>query len=137
MKITGNRRNLLSIPMASMADVAFLLLIFLILTSALNLNEETRIVTPVSDQAKPVENERAFTIIVDREGDIFCQGQSVNGTELRRMTLREITGFPNTVFFIKGDENTEYEKIDAVLDTLKKNNIRNAVITAERPKQTD
>ena len=51
MKIISKRRNLLSIPMASMADVAFLLLIFLILTSALNLNEESQIVLPVSGQA--------------------------------------------------------------------------------------
>ena len=79
-----------------------------------------------------MENERAFEIIVNVQGDVFYQGKPMSGWELQNTTLHEFTRFPHTVFFIKGDENTDYEKIDAVLGILKKNHIQNVVIMAER-----
>jgi biopolymer transport protein ExbD len=135
MKIVSRRKSLLSIPMASMADVAFLLLVFLILTSALNLNEESEVVIPFSEQARPVENERAFEIIVTEAGIVFYQDKSLSEWELQNRILQEFSRFPNTIFFIKGDEDTVYEKIDSVLSILKKNHIQNVVMMAHQSKE--
>lgn len=134
MKIINKPRRIYAIPMSSLADVAFLLLIFLILTSTINLNEEQDITIPASEQARPIQNERAFEITVTEEGTIYYQGRVLNQWELQHRTLQEFSRFPHTVFFIKGDENTCYEEIDPVINILKKNHIQNVVMMAQKPK---
>ena len=137
MMIIKKTRRMHLIPMSSLADVAFLLLIFLILTSAVNLNEEQELTIPTSKQARPIQNKRAFEITVTERGTVSCQGRILTLSELQTRTLQEFSRFPLTVFFIKADENAYYKEIDPVIHILKKNHIQNVVIMAhkQKPKQ--
>ena len=134
MKIRQKKRRIISIPMSSLADVAFLLLIFLIVTSAINLNQSIDVTIPVSKHARSMENERQFEIIVDLQGKIYIQGQEVDLKQLKNKTLQEIVDFPQTIFFIKADEEIEYKSIDLVIQILKQNRIKNVVLVAKQEK---
>lgn len=118
--------------MSSLADVAFLLLVFLIVTSTINMNNDMDITVPVSDFTRVVHNERAFDIFIDETGNIFTDKKKNSMEELRILTLQEQAGYPQTIFFIHGEATAEYEKIDGVLELLKQNNIRNVVLTAKK-----
>ncbi|MDR0447952.1 MAG: biopolymer transporter ExbD, partial [Treponema sp.] len=73
MKIRRNRRNPV-VPMSSMSDVAFLLLIFIMLVALINYRREVKIEYPEADRAKRTSTEKNLEIWVDREGFLYLDG---------------------------------------------------------------
>ncbi len=131
MKVIERKRRLHTVPLSSLADVAFLLLIFLILTGTVNESRRQDIMLPVSAQARPIAYEREFVISITVQGRFFYGEVELDAAELKRKTLEEVTRFPETVFFIKADAETTYEFIDPVINILKQNHIQNVVFMAE------
>jgi biopolymer transport protein ExbD len=111
-------------------------LIFLLVTSALQFNKDIPVTVPESEQSAPVENERAFEVIVDKAGVVYANGKQVNASQLQDITLNEILKFPATIFFIKGDKQTDFRHVDKVLEILKNNKIQNVVLVAKQ-KETE
>jgi biopolymer transport protein ExbD len=131
MKITKQKRRMHTIPLASLADVAFLLLIFMILTGTVEQSRRQDITLPVSAQSRPIGYEREAEICITVQGNVFFRGAETDLSGLKQDTLEEFSRFPGTVFFIKADADTFYEQIDPVVCVLKQNHIQNVVFMAE------
>lgn len=114
-----------SVPTASMADIAFLLIIFFMLTTSFS-PERTSVQLPRSVTQAEVEKGAAI-IAVTQDGEIrFTSGEeesvALSGPEELGLLVREIVKLvPAKEFVIKADRRAQYKWIDQVLDALRQN----------------
>jgi biopolymer transport protein ExbD len=112
-----------SIPVASMSDIAFLLIIFFMLSSFANLKKGPDIENPAAKNiTSPPEKSRQFEITVDKNGLVFFENSYLTTEELTQIFLLRSQRFPDMYVKINADENTEYEFIDQVVKALQEAN---------------
>ena len=76
-----NRNRGVAVPLTSMGDIAFLLLIFFILCSNFIKESGIQHEPPVSPDVKTVK-EGKVSVIIDRNGDIYLQGQKAPSADI-------------------------------------------------------
>jgi len=114
-----------SVPTASMADIAFLLIIFFMLTTSFS-PERTSVQLPESLIQMKVTDEASIIAITRDEQIRFTSGEEesvpLSGPEELGLIVKEIIELvPSKEFVVKADRNVRYEAIDGVLETLRSN----------------
>jgi biopolymer transport protein ExbD len=106
------------IPMATMADVAFLLIIFFMLTSTFAKDTGLDITLPraITSQALP---KRDVTIWVNRLGQLRVNQNWIRPDDLPEVLRREFAQGGARGVTIRGDEGVPYGTIVTVMDTAK------------------
>ena len=117
MKLERKSRRFV-IPLNSMSDVAFLLLIFIMLVALINYRKEIRIDYPVADNAKKVSAEKNLEIWVDREGNLYLDGDYCNIETIESGIIEAYTKAPDTRVHIIADRDTNFLHVQGVLDIL-------------------
>ncbi len=91
LKIKKNG-EVLSVPTSSMGDIAFLLIIFFLLTSKFMQESHVECEMPGSPDVQKIADE-PVSVMLDKEGALWLQGQSITPEELK-----------NKVEELKGDD---------------------------------
>ena len=106
------------VPMATMADVAFLLIIFFMLTSTFAEDTGLDISLPkaVSSDMLP---KREVTIWVTRLGQLKVNENWIRPSDLAAAIQRELAQSSTRAVTIRGDEGVPYGTIITVMDTAK------------------
>ena len=108
------------IPTESMADIAFLLLIFY-LTSAILRTEEGLVVDlPRARQTLRQPREQIAHIWIDADGRVMINDLFVREEEIAPILVRKIRGSPNLIVALNTDRRTRYKYVQRVLDEMKK-----------------
>jgi len=118
MKLNRGRKKNFFIPLNSMSDVAFLLLIFIMLVALMNYRKEVKIEYPEAKTALKTTAEKNCELWVDREGELYIDGDSADLLLLEKKIDELYRTAPDTRVHIIADRNTPYEKINAVLEVL-------------------
>lgn len=112
-----------AIPTASMADIAFLLIIFFMVTTAFSL-DRTPMELPETDQQEQTAKGAAIISITEDETFRFSAGQEdarvVDGIGGLAEAIRGVTAANRLhPFIIKADRRVKYRVIDQVLEQLR------------------
>ena len=113
-----------NIPTASMADIAFLLIIFFMVTS-IDQPDKVSVLLPESMNRDEIPRGASY-ISVDREGMLrFTAGkdpsQLVSGAdEIYYKALQLVSFNPSIEFIIKAEGHLEYRYVDEVIDALRR-----------------
>jgi len=118
MRLNRNKNKNFYIPLNSMSDVAFLLLIFIMLVALINYRKEVKIEYPNAKTALRTSEEKNLEVWIDREGGIYLDGDGADLLALEQKIAELYRGAPDTRVHIIADRNTPYEKINAVLEVL-------------------
>ena len=124
------------IPTASMADIAFLLIIFFMLTTSFS-PERTSVQLPQSEIQTEVPRNSAI-IAITTEGTMkFTDGERpsfpvTTPQEIGLLTKEIVELIPDKEFLIKADRMVRYELIDAVLDQLRLNGAQRIGLLTDR-----
>ena len=118
MKLNLSKKKPFYIPLSSMPDVAFLLLIFIMLLALINYRKEVKIDYPEAKTALRTTAEKNLEVWIDQNGAIYLDGEDSNLLELEQKIAELYRSAPDTRVHIIGDRNTPYEKIDTVLEVL-------------------
>lgn len=117
------RRSEPEIPTASMADIAFLLIIFFLVTTSFNQDMGISLTLPpvTEGQELQVRKKNILNIWVNWSGEILLGEQGIVSLqqvepEVRRMIAEN----PNLIVSLKSDRRTDYDTFVQVLDKLKK-----------------
>jgi len=110
------RKKAFTIPLNSMSDVAFLLLIFIMLVALINYRKEVKIEYPEAKIALRTSAEKNLEVWVDTEGEIYLDGDPSNYSALERKITELYLNAPDTRVHIIADKNTPYEKINSILE---------------------
>ena len=129
------RRKQARIEIIPMIDVMMFLLVFFVLIStnvlpALGLN----VTLPHSAATEKVQDRRKVTLTLDRQGQVYLDGQAVELSALSdrlRAIVAESPTLPAVI--IAGDGAAELQRVVDVLDAVKGAGVVNASIIA-RPK---
>ena len=116
----NRRRKALSVPVSSMSDVAFLLLIFIMLVSLINYRREVRIQYPEAETAKKVSDEKNLEIWIDLSGILYLNGNPSSLMQIEDGIVEAYRSAPDTRVHIIADRNTQFKNIHQVLDILQR-----------------
>jgi biopolymer transport protein ExbD len=106
------------IPLSSMSDVAFLLLIFIMLVSLINYRREVKIAYPEAERARRTSVEKNLEIWVDREGGIYLDGVPAELGAVENAVHEIYRVSPDTRIHIISDRDTPFEMVNQVLSVL-------------------
>jgi len=106
------------IPLNSMSDVAFLLLIFIMIVALINYRKEVKIEYPEANTALRTSAEKNLEVWVDSEGEIYLDGDPADYQALERKIAELYVSAPDTRVHIIADRSTPYEKINSVLEVF-------------------
>jgi biopolymer transport protein ExbD len=118
MNIKNRKRKTPFVPVNAMSDVAFLLLIFIMLVSLINYRKEVKIDYPEASAAQKTSAEKNMEIWIDHLGGIYLDGISCDAATIENAIVNMYTEAPDTRVHIIADRNTPFEYIDGVLEIL-------------------
>ena len=130
------------VPTASMADIAFLLIIFFMLTTSFS-PEKTPVTLPASAIQTQVTEGAAIIAIKDTGELWFTDGEQQSqpissAEEIGRRAAAIVEQAPTKEFLIKADRSVPFEAVDEVLEALRSNQVRNiGLLTALRPRKVN
>ena len=112
------KRKVFFIPLFSMSDIAFLLLIFIMLVSLMNYRTEVRIRYPEAETAKKVDASKNLNIWVDQSGGLYLEGIPSSLAVIERGIVEAYREAPDTRVHIIADRDTPFENVHKVLNIL-------------------
>ncbi|MDR0731350.1 MAG: biopolymer transporter ExbD [Treponema sp.] len=118
MKLHRPPRKDFFIPLSSMSDVAFLLLVFIMLVSLINYRREVKIEYPEARRVSRTSAEKNLEIWIDREGQVYVNGLASDLEEIQNAVDEIYRNAPDTRLHIIADRNTPYRHLNAVISVL-------------------
>jgi biopolymer transport protein ExbD len=101
-----------------MSDIAFLLLIFIMLVALINYRKEVKIEYPEAKTALRTSAEKNLEVWIDVEGAVFLDGDASDYLALEKKIADLYVNAPDTRVHIIADRSTPYEKINNALEIL-------------------
>jgi len=112
------RKNFVNVPLFSTSDIAFLLLIFIMLVSLINYRQEVKIDFPEADMALKTTAEKNLEVWIDLEGRIYLDGIPSDHLAFEQKITQLYTSAPDTRVHVIADRNVSYDKINSVLEIM-------------------
>ena len=106
------------IPTSSLADIVFLLLIFFLVTTSIDIEKGIALVLPpFESDPRPITN--LSSVLINESGQIAIDGEMIELNQLKGMIQDKLIGNPKFIVSLKTDANTDYNMYIKVLDRLK------------------
>jgi biopolymer transport protein ExbD len=120
MLVHPKRRDRIKVqvPLTSLIDIVFLLLIYFLLTTNFMVEEGIKIKLPQARAAAP-QTEEVITIYVDQQGTAFLGTQEVSPPKLLDRLREMIGGRENKLVVIRADRRVILNKAVKVMDIAK------------------
>jgi biopolymer transport protein ExbD len=120
-KMQGNEVEV-NIPTSSMSDIAFLLLIFFIVTTVfVQFRPEHPPELPRAESIDALKNKRNIANLwISPEGIIQIDSALVNLDQVAPTVLRKLQHNPKLIVLIKSDERTKYGMVSDVIEELRR-----------------
>jgi biopolymer transport protein ExbD len=118
MFIGNARRQEGEIPTSSLADIVFLLLIFFLVTTSIDVQKGIALVLPpFNPPEKPTHN--ISSVLINASGQIALDGEGIDLYMLKGRIQEKLRDNPGFIVSLKTDAETDYNIYIKVLDRLK------------------
>ena len=107
------------IPTASMADIAFLLLIFFLVTTTINMDKGLGLVLPPKGEEKEIPKRNISNILINARGDILLDKEPIQMRDIRQVVREKMAANDKLIFSVKTHPKARYQAYVNVLDQLK------------------
>jgi len=124
MVVEKKKERSSEIPTSSLADIAFLLLIFFLVTTTIDVDKGIGLVLPPKGEATEVSKKNITNLLINAEGKVMIDEQEVDIPMIKNIIQEKIAQNPKLIVSVKTDENTRYRYYIQVLDQLKQANAR-------------
>jgi biopolymer transport protein ExbD len=118
-KIQKKAKPSTEIPNASMSDIAFLLLIFFMVSTVFVKERGLRVTMPEAAQIEKIPRNNAATIYVDRNGQISIDDMTVEIPQVAYFMQRKKSENFNVIASFRTDKDTQYGTMSDVLNQLR------------------
>ncbi|MBC8214425.1 MAG: biopolymer transporter ExbD [Candidatus Marinimicrobia bacterium] len=117
--IIKKRREAEEINSSSMADIAFLLLVFFLLTTTISMDKGINLVLPAEGEQKEIPKKNITNILVNQAGKVLIDDKPVFVKDIARIVEEKIAGNDKMIFSVKTHSKTKYDDYVSVIDQLK------------------
>jgi len=117
--IKKQRRPMQEINSSSMADIAFLLLVFFLVTTTISMDKGISLVLPSEGNELEVNRKNIVNILMNESGKVLFDNKPTKVNAIRGMVERKLSGNPNLIFSVQTHPRTKYQDYLNVLDQLK------------------
>ena len=118
--IKKQRRPMQEINSSSMADIAFLLLVFFLETTTISMDKGISLVLPAEGNEMEVNQKNIVNILINESGIILVDEKPRMMSEMKSLIERKIGSNPNVIFSVQTHPRTKYQDYISLLDELKK-----------------
>ncbi len=116
-----------AVPMASMADIAFLLIIFFMLTTVFAVDSGLIIELPDTEVRERVEL-KELVLLIDKNGIVYTDGKPIEIDKLSAFVMTRRRANPSRPVVIRSDRRVDYGKVADVMDELLKAGVRDVAL---------
>ncbi len=113
------RSKLKDIPSASMADIAFLLLVFFLVTTTISMDKGIGQVLPAIGEVLEVNPKNITKILVNATGQVLHDDELVSLNQLRTRIKNMLAQNDKLIVSVKTHPQTKHQAYIDVLDQLK------------------
>lgn len=108
------------IPTSSMADIAFLLIVFFLVTTTMNQDKGIGMQLPPAGESKKIQKKNICNVWVNAEGRVLINlEEEVPVNQLRGNIARRLRENDKLIISLKADDETPYNTFIQVLDQIK------------------
>ena len=109
-----------AIPESGMADIAFLLLIFFLVTTTIDTDKGIGIILPAEGQEIEINKKNILNLLISSSGNVLLGGEAIAINQIDDRVKEEIRKNDKLIISVKAHEKAQYDVYIAVLDQLKK-----------------
>ena len=118
--IIKKRNREVEIPSASLADIAFLLLIFFLVATTIDVDKGLDLTLPEMGQTKEIPKKNITNLLINDAGQILLDNEEVQVGEVDNIIRDKLLANDKLIVSVKTDRKTKYDIYIKVLDQLKK-----------------
>ena len=107
------------IPTSSMADIAFLLLIFFLVTTTIDIDKGLGLVLPAEGETIEIKKKNILNCLINSSGMVLLGGEPVNLKDVSRIVKEKLRENNKLIISVKTHEKTHYKDYVAIIDQLK------------------
>jgi biopolymer transport protein ExbD len=107
------------IPSGSMADIAFLLLIFFLVTTTIDMDKGLGLVLPPKGEEKEIPKKNISNILLNSRGEFLLDKEPISNRDLRSVIIEKMSANDKLIFSVKTHPKAKYQSYVEVLDQLK------------------
>ena len=117
--IKKQRRPIEEINSSSMADIAFLLLVFFLVTTTISMDKGISLVLPSEGNELEVNRKNIVNILMNESGKVLIDDKPTKVNAIRGIIERKLSGNPNLIFSVQTHPRTKYQNYLQIMDQLK------------------
>ena len=113
------RRPAQEVNSSSMADIAFLLLVFFLVTTTISLDKGISLILPAEGNELEVNKSNIVNILVNDQGQVLIDDNPGKIRDIMALAIKRIKLNQNVIFSVLTTKRTKYKHYIQVLDQLK------------------
>ena len=117
--IKKKARRTAEIPTASLADIAFLILIFFLATTTIDIDKGLGLTLPAKGESKSIKKKNITNLLINQQGEILLDEEVVEIKNIRKILSRKLDANELLIVSVKADMQAEYGVYINVLDQIK------------------
>jgi len=111
-----------NIPTSSMADIAFLLLIFFLVTTTIDMDKGLGMVLPAEGEEIEISKKNILNCLINSTGNVLLGGEGLEIRDLSKSIRQKLVENDKLIISVKAHKSTSYKDYIAVIDQLKRAN---------------
>ena len=117
---------------SSMADIAFLLLIFFLVTTTIDTDKGLGLVLPPKGEEKEIPKKNISNLLINARGDFLLDKEPIQMRDIRQVVREKMAVNDKLIFSVKTHHKARYQAYINVLDQLKMANATRISIAETR-----
>lgn len=110
------------IPTSSLADIAFLLLTFFLVTTTIDVDKGIGLALPPKGETKEVQKKNILNLLINAQGEVLLDDSPIDIQLIKNVIRTKLAERPQLIISVKTDKETDYWVYVKVLDQLKQAN---------------
>ena len=120
MALRERKARVGAIPEGGMADIAFLLLVFFLVTTTMDMDKGIGIILPAEGQEIEINKKNILNLLISSSGNVLLGGEAIAINQIDDRVKEEIKKNDKLIISVKAHEKAQYDVYIEVLDQLKK-----------------
>jgi biopolymer transport protein ExbD len=136
MRLNQRHKQAAVVPTSSMADIAFLLIVFFMVTITFE-KDKTQVTLPKTELRNEIAKDAAYISLTTNGAIRVTDGDKMSTP----MDIQDVVSFASDLVATKGndhpvvikaDAEVPYEKVDAIMDSLKQAKVKQIYLLSEQ-----